>query len=67
MTLYYLGNARSEDQRQEMIALEAAGICIFCPSAYSHDHTQREVLLDYNTVFPTRTGTGFKWYLGSAA
>lgn len=49
MTLYYLGNARSEDQRQEMIALEAAGICIFCPSAYSHDHTQREVLLDYNT------------------
>ena len=29
--LYYLGNSRSEDQTAEMVELEAAGICIFCP------------------------------------
>ena len=31
MNLYYLGNSRSDHQTEEMIALEAAGVCIFCP------------------------------------
>ncbi len=44
--LYYLGNARSEKQKQEMVALQAAGICIFCPDAYSRVE-EREVLLEY--------------------
>lgn len=31
MTLYYLGNHRSDQQLARMRALEAAGICLFCP------------------------------------
>lgn len=48
--LYYLGNARTPEQHAEMVALEAAGICIFCPSSYSYPKSEdepREVLLDY--------------------
>ncbi len=31
MSLYYLGNARGEEQREYMRRLEAEGVCIFCP------------------------------------
>lgn len=31
MSLYYLGNARTDEQRAEMVRLEAAGECLFCP------------------------------------
>lgn len=31
MSLYYLPNARYEDQAEQMRRLEAAGVCIFCP------------------------------------
>jgi diadenosine tetraphosphate (Ap4A) HIT family hydrolase len=31
LSLYYLDAARSEDQRAYMAALEADGVCIFCP------------------------------------
>jgi ATP adenylyltransferase len=31
MSLYYTGNYRTEEQLAQMLALEAAGICIFCP------------------------------------
>lgn len=31
MTLYYLGNARSDEQRAQMTELEAGGVCLFCP------------------------------------
>lgn len=46
MSLYYLGNARSDVQRQEMVALEAAGLCIFCPSSYTRS-SQRQKLLEH--------------------
>jgi ATP adenylyltransferase len=29
--LYYLGNARNQVQYDEMVELEAKGICLFCP------------------------------------
>ena len=31
MTLYYLGNGRTDEQLAEMRRLEAEGICLFCP------------------------------------
>lgn len=31
MSLYYLPNARYEDQAEQMRRLEASGVCIFCP------------------------------------
>lgn len=31
MSLYFLGNARTVEQRNDMQRLEAAGVCIFCP------------------------------------
>jgi diadenosine tetraphosphate (Ap4A) HIT family hydrolase len=40
MSLYYLGNSRSNEQTAEMIALEAAGICIFCPEHLTRDGTK---------------------------
>ncbi len=33
--LYYLGNSRSQAQTDEMIGLEAKGICIFCPEHWN--------------------------------
>ena len=30
-SLYFLDNARSKDQYDEMVRLEAEGVCIFCP------------------------------------
>ena len=29
--LYYLPNARSQDQHDEMVRLEEGGLCLFCP------------------------------------
>lgn len=37
MSLYYFGNARSQEQLDQMRRLEAEGICIFCPSHLAHD------------------------------
>jgi diadenosine tetraphosphate (Ap4A) HIT family hydrolase len=31
VSLYYLGNARTDDQIQQMRQLEADGVCLFCP------------------------------------
>lgn len=35
--LYYLGNARTRDQYDEMVRLEEEGICIFCPDHLGHE------------------------------
>jgi diadenosine tetraphosphate (Ap4A) HIT family hydrolase len=40
MSLYYLGNARSEEQRAYMRRLEAAGVCLFCPEQMDADPEQ---------------------------
>lgn len=45
---YFLGNARSMEQYRQMVALEAAGICIFCPESYTYNVDEREVLLAYD-------------------
>ncbi|MFI7585503.1 HIT family protein [Spongisporangium articulatum] len=31
MSLYFVGNARHAEQAERMRALEAAGVCLFCP------------------------------------
>jgi diadenosine tetraphosphate (Ap4A) HIT family hydrolase len=41
MTLYHLGNSRSEEQSADMRRLEADGICIFCPEHLDADPGQR--------------------------
>jgi diadenosine tetraphosphate (Ap4A) HIT family hydrolase len=38
--LYYLGNCRTDAQRADMLALSAAGICVFCPEHLSVDPDQ---------------------------
>jgi ATP adenylyltransferase len=40
MSLYYLGNARSEEQREYMRQLEADGVCLFCPEQLAADPDQ---------------------------
>ncbi len=35
--LYYLPNARSPEQRAEMVRLESEGVCIFCPQHYGRE------------------------------
>jgi ATP adenylyltransferase len=40
MPLYHLPNHRTEQQRDEMIRLEAAGICILCPEHLARDRDQ---------------------------
>jgi diadenosine tetraphosphate (Ap4A) HIT family hydrolase len=40
-SLYYLGNARNPEQLADMQALEAAGVCIFCPQHLAADPNQR--------------------------
>ena len=55
MTLYYLGNFRTEEQRAEMQRLEAAGICIFCPGQLPESPEQPVVLRTAHwTVRPNR-------------
>lgn len=44
MTLYYLGNARSQEQYDEMVRLEAAGECLFCPERLYPPVTDRVLL-----------------------
>ena len=36
MSLYYTGNSRTEEQLAQMLELEAAGVCIFCPEHLSN-------------------------------
>ncbi len=40
MNLYCLENSRTDEQRQEMLRLEADGICIFCPQHLEQDRQQ---------------------------
>lgn len=47
--LYYLGNARSEAQREKMVRLEEAGICIFCPEHYALASPPKVPLLSNET------------------
>lgn len=43
MPLYHLSNYRTEEQLDDMLALEAGGICIFCPAELDRDPHQRVV------------------------
>lgn len=42
---YYLGNARHEEQVEEMRRLQAAGVCLFCPATLATDPGQRVLRL----------------------
>lgn len=44
MSLYCTDNYRTQEQLAEMRRLEAAGICLFCPSALREHARQRVVL-----------------------
>lgn len=44
MTLYYTPNYRTQEQLTQMVELEAAGVCIFCP-----EHLAESELIVYNT------------------
>src|SRR2546423_658195 len=55
MDLYYLNNYRTEEQRAEMLRLEAAGICLFCPEHLGQDPNHIPVLRSGHwTVTPNR-------------
>jgi ATP adenylyltransferase len=43
-SLYYLGNARSDEQLAEMQRLERRGECVFCPEQLGRDSDQPVVL-----------------------
>jgi ATP adenylyltransferase len=51
VSLYYLPNARGADQRQRMVDLEKAGICIFCPQ-----HLGKELLGEVSNEVIFRLG-----------
>jgi ATP adenylyltransferase len=38
--LYHLPAARGEEQRRRMQALEAAGVCVFCPAHFEAHHRE---------------------------
>ena len=40
MSLYFLGNARGDEQREYMRRLEADGVCLFCPEQLAADPDQ---------------------------
>ena len=44
-SLYYLENARTSEQRDEMRRLEAEGKCLFCP-AYLETQSGQRVLMN---------------------
>lgn len=44
MSLYYLGNSRTDAQRRDMLDLESRGVCLFCPEHLAADPEQRIVL-----------------------
>jgi ATP adenylyltransferase len=58
MSLYYLGNARSEEQRAYMRRLEADGVCLFCPGPMDADPEQ-EIL--HHTAHWTVTPNKFPY------
>lgn len=43
MSLYYFGNYRIQEQLEDMLRLEEAGTCIFCPEELAKDPHQRIV------------------------
>lgn len=43
MSLYFLDAARSDEQRQKMVELEAAGICVFCEEHFAEHHREPAV------------------------
>ena len=43
MPLYHLGNYRNAEQHAEMVRLEQAGICLFCPRHLGEDPAHRSV------------------------
>jgi ATP adenylyltransferase len=51
--LYCLANSRTEEQRADMVRLEEAGLCLFCPEVLRAEH---EVLHEtaHWTVTPNR-------------
>ncbi|MCG8918128.1 HIT family protein [Actinokineospora sp. PR83] len=53
MELYYLGNSRLEEQRAEMIRLEEAGVCLFCPEHRPRDQVPL-LRTDHWSVVPNR-------------
>jgi len=54
MPLYYLGNFRSDAQRDEMVRLEGAGICIFCPDHRAAGLWRRDGWAVLHNDFPYR-------------
>ena len=55
MSLYYLGNARGDEQREYMRRLEADGVCVFCPEHLAADPDQDIVHTTAHwTVTPNR-------------
>ncbi len=55
-SLYYLGNARNDAQRDDMSRLEASGICIFCP-----DHLEADQRVLHRTPQWTVTENKFPY------
>lgn len=41
MPFYHLSNSRSEQQLTDMLRLEAAGVCVFCPDGLDRDPDQQ--------------------------
>jgi ATP adenylyltransferase len=55
MTLYCLANVRTAEQRARMVALEEAGVCLFCPdglAAYGSSLFENESWLVVDNDFP---------------
>lgn len=44
MSLYYLGNARHDEQAEQMRQLEASGTCLFCPGRVDDPADEHVVL-----------------------
>jgi ATP adenylyltransferase len=61
MPLYHLSNSRTPEQLEDMLRLESAKVCIFCPANLDEDADQRVVYRnDHWTVTPNKfpyTGT----------
>lgn len=62
MPLYHLGNNRTPEQLADMLRLEAAGVCVFCPEQLAAD-PQQEIL--HRTAHWTVTPNEFP-YAGTA-
>jgi diadenosine tetraphosphate (Ap4A) HIT family hydrolase len=58
VSLYYLGNYRTQEQLEDMLRLEAAGTCIFCPEHLAKDPGQR---IEHRTALWTVTPNEFPY------